>query len=273
MATITVGLDGTCMLMCEDGWREAMVGTLGLYNKDGERLHTVYTAATPEYGKLTSFERFDREVDRVKAAYPEALYVGVADGAKENWLVPGHGHAKAGRGLLPRDAVHRQGGRSAVRRGWRGAPGVGRFDWCHRLKHEVGAAASLIADMKDAGSGIGQGKRLPAEVDSALTLLRQSGQGGPDGVRGDGGRGRSRSAPGVTEAACKVSNQTAAMWFGDALEGARGGGGVELEMPELHGRSLGSVLVACGSFGVPGGGVRVATIITCFPGRTPCDQM
>jgi hypothetical protein len=60
VATITVGLDGTCMLMCEDGWREAMVGTLGLSNKDGERLHTVYTAATPEYGKLTFFERFDR---------------------------------------------------------------------------------------------------------------------------------------------------------------------------------------------------------------------
>jgi hypothetical protein len=32
----------------------------------------IYTAATPEYGKLTFFERFDREVDRVKAAYLEA---------------------------------------------------------------------------------------------------------------------------------------------------------------------------------------------------------
>ena len=52
VATVTVGLDGTCMLMCDDGWREAMVGTLGFDNKDGERLHTVYTAATPEYGKL-----------------------------------------------------------------------------------------------------------------------------------------------------------------------------------------------------------------------------
>ena len=25
--SVSIGLDGTCMLMCEDGWREAMVGT------------------------------------------------------------------------------------------------------------------------------------------------------------------------------------------------------------------------------------------------------
>src|ERR687894_2317028 len=72
VATITLGLDGTCLLMCEDGWRQAMVGTLGFYDKDGERLHTIYTAATPEYGKLTFFERLDREIDRVKATYPGA---------------------------------------------------------------------------------------------------------------------------------------------------------------------------------------------------------
>ena len=44
VATVTVGLDGTCMLMCEGGWRKAMVGTFGFYNKAGDRLHTVYTA-------------------------------------------------------------------------------------------------------------------------------------------------------------------------------------------------------------------------------------
>ena len=69
VATIIIGLDGTCMVMCEDGWREAMVGTLGLYDKDGERLHTISTAATPESGKLTFLDRLNREIDRVKAAY------------------------------------------------------------------------------------------------------------------------------------------------------------------------------------------------------------
>src|SRR5262249_30388436 len=86
VATITVGLDGTCLLLCQDGWRQAMVDTLGFYDKDGRRLHTVYTAATPEYGKPTVSDRLDREIDRVKAAYPKALYVGLADGAKDNWL-------------------------------------------------------------------------------------------------------------------------------------------------------------------------------------------
>ena len=86
VATVTVGLDGTCMLMGKDNWREAMVGTLGFYGQAGERLHTVYTAATPEYGELTFLERFDREVARAKAAHPEARCVGLADGAKENWV-------------------------------------------------------------------------------------------------------------------------------------------------------------------------------------------
>jgi hypothetical protein len=40
VATITVRLDGTCLLMCEDGWHEAMVGTLGFYDQAGQRLHT-----------------------------------------------------------------------------------------------------------------------------------------------------------------------------------------------------------------------------------------
>ena len=47
-STVAVSLDGTCMLMGEDGWRETMVGTLSFYDREGERLHTVYLAATPE---------------------------------------------------------------------------------------------------------------------------------------------------------------------------------------------------------------------------------
>ena len=85
VATVAIGMDGTCLLMCEDGWREAMVGTNGLYNRDGERQHTIYLAATPEYGKATFLDRLEREIERVKAAYPRARYVGLADGAKGNW--------------------------------------------------------------------------------------------------------------------------------------------------------------------------------------------
>src|SRR5262249_3024447 len=48
-ATVAISLDGTCTLMGEDGWREAMVGTLAFYDAGGERPHTIYLAATPEY--------------------------------------------------------------------------------------------------------------------------------------------------------------------------------------------------------------------------------
>lgn len=47
IASVVGGLDGTCMLMCEDGWREAMVGTMALFDAAGERQHTLYVAATP----------------------------------------------------------------------------------------------------------------------------------------------------------------------------------------------------------------------------------
>ncbi len=82
IGTITIGMDGTCLLMCEDGWRETMVGTIGFYDRDGERQHTIYLAATPEYGKATFLDRLEREIGRVRAAYPQARYVGLADGAK-----------------------------------------------------------------------------------------------------------------------------------------------------------------------------------------------
>src|SRR5512143_1578222 len=35
-ATVTIGMDGTCLLMSDDGWRETMVGTIGFYDEAGE---------------------------------------------------------------------------------------------------------------------------------------------------------------------------------------------------------------------------------------------
>jgi hypothetical protein len=201
VATGTVGLDGTCLLMGEGGWREAMVGTLGLSNRAGERLHTVYTAAPPAYGKLTLFERFDRAGDRVKAACPDARYVGLADGAKDNWLYraavtevqvvdfyPATPYVWKAAAVLFADSG------SGLR------PWVA--DWYPRLKHAPGAAAALIADLAGHGAALGR-KRLPAEVESALTYFRNQ-------VKGD----RMNYAglvehhvpigSGVTEAACQV---------------------------------------------------------------------
>ena len=85
VTTIGIGIDETCLMICKDSWREAMVGTISLYDKAGERLHTTYVGATPEYGKKTFFQRMSAEIAKVSANFPTALKVGIADGAKTNW--------------------------------------------------------------------------------------------------------------------------------------------------------------------------------------------
>ena len=60
--TVAPSLDGTCTLMWEDGRRETMVGTVSFYDRDGGRQHTIYLAATPEYGKATFLGRLEAEI-------------------------------------------------------------------------------------------------------------------------------------------------------------------------------------------------------------------
>src|SRR5262249_56215772 len=79
------GLDGSGMELGGDGWRETLVGTLGFYDADGPRLHTIYLAATPEYGKATFLERMTREAERARAELPGARFIGIAEGAQGNW--------------------------------------------------------------------------------------------------------------------------------------------------------------------------------------------
>ena len=48
IASVATGIDGTCMFFSQDGWREAMTGTISLYAEDGERQHTMYIGGAPE---------------------------------------------------------------------------------------------------------------------------------------------------------------------------------------------------------------------------------
>jgi hypothetical protein len=73
VATVGIGVDGTCMLICDQKWREAMTGSISLYDKHGERLHTIYLGAAPEYGKETFFSRMQREIGHVKLLYPKRV--------------------------------------------------------------------------------------------------------------------------------------------------------------------------------------------------------
>jgi hypothetical protein len=145
--TVSVGLDGSCMHLSEDGWRETMVGTLGFYDADGERLHTIYLGATPEYGKATFLERLAREVERAKAKLPEARYIGIADGAKGNWEFPER-HTTAQVVDFRHAAEYLGAAASVVFRG----QDLTRKSWleemCHVLKHEAGGAGRVIRDLR-----------------------------------------------------------------------------------------------------------------------------
>src|SRR4051794_15650020 len=88
ISTISVGVDGTCMFVVEDGHRQAMVGSISLYDREGERRHTIYVAATPQYGKATFYQRMSREIEHVRGLYPQAHLPAVADGSEDNWAFP-----------------------------------------------------------------------------------------------------------------------------------------------------------------------------------------
>lgn len=84
-AIIALSMDGTTANMKGEGWREVMSGTISFYNNEGVRLHSLYVGQAPEYGKATFKKRMQIEIDHVKAKFPEALYIGIADGAVDNW--------------------------------------------------------------------------------------------------------------------------------------------------------------------------------------------
>jgi len=85
ISTVSLSLDGTCMLLCNDGYRQAMVGSISLYDSDGERLYTRYTALPPEHGKKQFYQAFSNEIKSIRKMYPKSCYVGIADGAPDNW--------------------------------------------------------------------------------------------------------------------------------------------------------------------------------------------
>ena len=200
-ATVGVSLDGTCMLMGEDGWRETMVGTLSVYDGEGERQHTIYLAATPEYGKAKFLGHLEAEIDRLKAKYPDVHYVGIADGAKGNWEFLGRHtdvqvvdfwHAVE---YLGKAAVVLFRGHPKTRQSW-------MDDACHRLKHDPGGAAWVLKRLRSLARERPWAKGNE-DVERAITYFaNQSGAGRMDyaaRVAADEPIGS-----GVTEAACKV---------------------------------------------------------------------
>lgn len=196
--TVTLGIDGTCMLISEDGHRQAMVGTVGLYDGDGERLHTIYAAAKPEYGKQSFLGRMESEIKRVKELCPGAEYVGLADGARDNWpFLEKHTSAQIIDFYHASEYVGNVGNAAIGKKNE-------REEWirrqCHSLKNESGAAERICAEM----SGF-LPNDLPEEkkdkIKSAVTYFRNNFH------RMNYSENVEKNIPigsGVTEAACKV---------------------------------------------------------------------
>jgi hypothetical protein len=85
VATIATGVDGTTMPIVGEAYKEAMCGTIAVYDADGARLHTEYLGAMPEAGKSTFATRLTARVAQVRTRYPHARHVCLGDGAQWNW--------------------------------------------------------------------------------------------------------------------------------------------------------------------------------------------
>jgi hypothetical protein len=170
-------------------------------DKAGERQHTIYMAATPEYGKATFLDRMDREIERVKALYPQARSVGIADGAQGNWefLEPRTetqivDFYHAAEYLSDAADVLFSGRPKEKERWWE--------DRCHFLKHEPGAAGAIVKELKRL-STVSRTANGHADVEKAITYFSNQNRKG----RMDYARWVEENLPlgsGVTEAACKV---------------------------------------------------------------------
>lgn len=197
--TVTVGLDGTSMIMVGDGYRMAMVGTVCFYDEDGGRLHTIYNAARPEYGKEIFLAGMEKEIQRVKNICPDAEYVGLADGAKDNWPFLEKHTSKQ---II--DFYHASG--------YVGNVGSAVFEdrkegikWteenCHILKNQAGGADDINSKIIGFSEYKFPNEKDKEQVDSAATYFKNNKHrmGYAEHIKDNIPIGS-----GVTEAACKV---------------------------------------------------------------------
>ena len=172
ISTVVVSLDGAFILMREEGYREAMVGNISLYDVTGKRQHTIYLGEAPEYGKGTFLHRLEREIGTIKKQYPDALYLGIADGAKNNWTFL---EKHTSRQLL--DYFHVTEYLATV--SYAAYPGKTdkpkREIWlnerCTQLKHDSEAVKKLIDEIRRLTQKTSLTKSIKENLDAALTYF------------------------------------------------------------------------------------------------------
>lgn len=200
--TVLCSLDGAYLLTVNDGWREAMAGTLSLYDAKGERQHTTYFGAAPEYGKAAFFKHYQQELAHIRSLYPEADYVGTADGSSTNWtFLCQH----TDRQILDYYHVTEYLARAAYAAYPQKTGKPKREQWltdrCHELKHTPGAAHQILEELKGFSRKRSLSRTVREDLDASITYFENQSD------RMDYAAHTRENLPigsGVTEAACKT---------------------------------------------------------------------
>lgn len=160
---ISISRDGTTSPIKGQGYRETMNGSISLFDKLGERVHTIYVAKAPEYGKKAFNELLMAEISKIKGIYPKAKAIGLADGSADNWTF-----------LEPQTEIQ-------ILDFWHATEYLAKVskviftdkkwldDACHRLKHEKGAVKDLIKELN--GFKISAKKAALPVIQTAITYL------------------------------------------------------------------------------------------------------
>ena len=173
IATVVVSLDGAMIPMADSaGYREAMVGTLSFYDPQGERQHTIYLAAAPEYGKAEFLQRLEREIARAKRQFPDALYLGIADGATSNWrFLEQHTERQLIDFFHTTEYVGKIAQALYPHRHAAGPRGHWQHEHCTKLKHDPDALDVLIGEAARLSQRRSLAQTVRDDVLSAWTYL------------------------------------------------------------------------------------------------------
>ena len=156
----------------------------------------------PEYGKEKFKAKLSREIERVKEKFPDVLYMGLADGAKENWtflekytkrLLLDFYHAreyisKAASAIFGRDKINKKN--------W-------EDKFSHDLKNKQGSASRFLKELENQRANLD--KRNFIERDEEIRQVITYYKNHKDMMSYSNYLKKALPiGSGVTEAACKV---------------------------------------------------------------------
>ena len=201
VSTVAIGIDGAMMLMRDEGYRQAMSGSIAFYDQDGNRMHTNYVAGSPEYGKSAFFDRMSREIAQVKERFPHAEYIGIADGASDNWTFLEKHTSKQITDFYHATEYLTKASQAVFKKNQEKARIVWLEQHCHDLKHTDNAVVDQLQELAQLREEKNVSPANQEKLDAAITYFTNQRERMNYAVY------RSQHLPigsGVTEAACKV---------------------------------------------------------------------